>query len=221
MNLRDTEALIRATYRDLLAAPVPGWGRLGSIVSLAELRAALPATLTREYVDEALRNLADHSDVHVIPRSDQRNAHPVDAEAALYLGTHNHALMIDDRMDAVLVVEGLRMRRRERAESMVAALPDSLLFSVGALMGVQDDPDPQVLRRRLVDQSVAAHDAWSAKTTQEADDGTLLFRAVEQPGSLADEELPAALAAAQRHVGNADSWPPLRERAERYLATVA
>ncbi len=223
MDVREVEALVRDTYRSLLASPGPaGWGRLGEIVSLAELRGALPAALPRDQLDAALQNLADHSDVHIFPRSDQRNAHPIDQEAALVVGgQHQHAIMIDAGKSADLVAGRLSMRERDRAESMVAALDDGILAEVASLMNVNLSDDPQVLRQRLVDTSVANHDAWLAAAVQTTEDGNLLYRAENEPQSLSADEIVKVQAAAGRHAGNPDSWRPMRERAERWLAQTA
>src|SRR5512144_1728395 len=56
-QMRATEDQIRQTYRQLT-------GGQDTLVTLTELRAALPAELSREQVDVALRNLRDHADVH-------------------------------------------------------------------------------------------------------------------------------------------------------------
>ncbi|MEV4415428.1 hypothetical protein [Catellatospora sp. NPDC049609] len=220
MELREIEALVRDTYRALLASTaLPGWGRLGNIVSLDELRAALPGTIPRDQVDAALLNLAAHSDVHLIPRSDQRNAHPVDQEAAVFRGaTHYHAVMIDPEPSPELVAGALRMQTRDRAESMVAALDDRTAVAVAGLMGVDPGEGAQALRQRLVAVSVANHDAWLAAAVQEQQDGTLLYQAEHDPHGLSADDLVAVQAAAERHAGNSASWPPMRRRAEQWLA---
>lgn len=221
MDPRELEALVRDTYRALIASPEPaGWGRLGDIVSLAELRSALPADLPREEIDAALLNLASHADVHLFPRADQDKAHPNDRDAALLLGgAHQHALTIEETKSARDFAQRLNMSRREPAESMVAALDDTMVVTIARMLNVEQSGDIQQLRERLVNTSVANHDAWMAAATQQSKDGNLLYRAENDPGSLSAADRREVTAAAQRHAGNPESFGPMRERAERWLTS--
>jgi hypothetical protein len=137
----DIEAQIRDAYRQPEPEPERAAGRLdrlGPIVPLADLRAALP-DVPRDTFDTALARLADHSDVHVIPsgRIAHRDMADADRDAGLWLGgQHNHTIHIDDTRTTDGIVARLHMRDRDQAASMVAALDDAEVESVARAMGV-------------------------------------------------------------------------------------
>ncbi len=233
LDIREIEAGIRAAYKKLdLAAkaryrnPANWEGRNGAQVSLADLREALPAEWGKEQVDQALGLLCDHADVHMYPLSDQKNAAMRDAEAAVFVGaTHHHAIQIDRRSpEPERVVERLRMRERDYAESQVAALDDHTVAQVAEQMGVEPDPDPNVLRQRLIDTSVANLDTWRADAQQGQDDGMLLYRADNEPEWVAswtdDDRQQAAEAAArlQERAVTDPHWAFVKDRADRWAA---
>jgi hypothetical protein len=84
----DVESLIRMTYRRLATEP-GGW------VGLAELRPALKQ-LSRQEIDDALRNMIGSPGVHLIPVANLKSLTPADRDAALSLGGEdNHALSIE------------------------------------------------------------------------------------------------------------------------------
>src|SRR5262249_47296976 len=148
--------------------------RLGPIVPLADLRAALP-DVPRDTCDAALSRLADHSDVHVTPsgRVGHKDMADADRDAALWLGgAPQHTISIDDSRTTNGIVERLHLRDRDHATSMVAALSDREVEAVAGKMGVDVcHGEPEVTRQRLVDQSVANHDAWVADAEQGTEDG--------------------------------------------------
>ncbi len=212
----EIEAWVREAYWSLAREP-------GAIVTLHDLRQALPADLPRDQVDAALTNLADHSDVHVFPTSDQRHARPQDQAAALWLGgSHDHAVTMDATQHPDRVVERLSMRDAQRATSMVAALDDQTVADVAERLGVEPCDDPQVLRQRLIDTSAANHAAWLADAQQGAEDGTLLYRADTEPewgaGWTDDDRQAAAEAAArlQDRAATDPAWAYVRQRADRW-----
>jgi hypothetical protein len=229
----DVEARIRDAYRQLTTGPEPDRAagrlgqphRLGPIVPLADVRAALP-DVPRETFDAALTRLADHSDVHVAPsgRIAHRDMADADRDAALWLGAQdNHTIHIDDTRTTDGIVARLHMRDRDQATSMVAALDDPEVDSVAQAIGVDIfHGAPEVTRQRLIDQSVANHDAWLADAEQGAEDGALLYRADTDPEWVAgwtDDDRQRAREAAERLLNRADreeSWAYVRERAARW-----
>lgn len=83
----DPEALIRAAYRELAAAP-------GDWVGLADLRDRL-AGQERASVDAALRSLVRREGVRIIPVANTKSLTPRDRAAAVRIGDEdNHALSI-------------------------------------------------------------------------------------------------------------------------------
>jgi hypothetical protein len=226
----DIEAQIRDAYRQLATGPEPDRAagrldRLGPIVPLADLRAALP-DVPRDTLDTALTRLADHSDVHVIPSGRIAHTHMAqeDRDAALWLGgQHNHTIHIDDTRTTDGIVARLHMRERDQASSMVAALEDREVDSVARAMGVHVvHGAPEVTRQRLIDASVANHDAWLADARQGAEDGALLYRADTDPDWVAgwtDGDRQRAREAGRRlleRANNDESWAYVRERAARW-----
>ncbi len=215
-QLGKVEDRIRQTYWQVA-------GARNRLVSLAELRAALPAELSREQVDAALTNLRDHSDVHLIPRTEQRHASPEMQAAALAGGgAHDHQLSIDYTQDAGRVAERLHSRDQGRATSMVAALSDSKVFDVAREMGVPVSADVQQVRADLVATSVANRDAWLADARQGANDGMMLYRADTEPQWAASlnsderQELAAAAARLQQRAATEPSWAYVKDRADRW-----
>jgi hypothetical protein len=189
------------------------------------VRAALP-DVPRETFDAALTRLADHSDVHVNPSGlvSHEDMTEEDRDASLWMGNqHHHQISIDDRRTATGIVGRLHMRDRDQAASMVAALNDREVESVARRMGVDVFPgEPTVTRQRLIDQSVANHDAWLADAKQGEEDGKLLYRADSDPDWVAswtdDDRQRAAEAAArlQERAETDPSWAYVRERADRW-----
>jgi hypothetical protein len=225
------EARIRGAYRQLATGPEPERAagrldRLGAIVPLADLRAAL-SDVPREMFDTALARLADHSDVHVIPsgRIAHRDMADADRDAALWLGgQYNHTIHIDHARTTDGIVARLHMRDRDQAASMVAALDDREVESVARAMDLDVfHGDPAVTRQRLIDASVANHDGWLTDARQGEQDGTLLYRADTDPEWVAgwtDDDRQQARDAAQRLLERADrdqSWAYVRDRAARWL----
>jgi hypothetical protein len=216
-QLGKVEDQIRQTYRQ-----VAGDER-GRFVSLAELRAALPAELSREQVDAALVNLRDHSDVHMVPRTDQRNAGPETRAAALAAGgTYDHQMSIDYTQHPERVAERLHSRDEDRAWSMVAALSDSKALEVARQMGVPASAGGQGVRADLVAASVSNRDAWLANARQGETDGKLLYRADTEPDWAASltsgerQELAAAAARLQQRADTEPAWAYVKDRADRW-----
>ncbi|MEU5903224.1 hypothetical protein ABZ780_02485 [Micromonospora sp. NPDC047467] len=83
----DVEALVRAAYRDLAAAP-------GAWVGLADVRDRLADT-DRSAVDTALRAMVERADVRIIPVANTKSLTARDRAAAVRIGNEdNHALAI-------------------------------------------------------------------------------------------------------------------------------
>lgn len=215
-QLGRVEDQIRQTYREVT-------GGQDRLVTLAELRAALPAELPREQVDAALTNLRDHSDVHMSPRTAQRNATPENQAAALAVGgTHDHQILIERTQNPKLVAERLHSRDEGRATSMVAALDDTTVRQVATELGVPVSEDVQQVRADLVATSVANQQAWLADARQGANDGTMLYRADTEPGWAASlgvaerQELAAAAERLQQRADTEPAWAYVKDRADRW-----
>jgi hypothetical protein len=215
-NAREVEAQVRATYRDLASQQ-----RL-DIVSLAALRKALPQDLPREAVDAALLNVARHDDVHITPRSDQKNASPEDQDAALYFGgQHNHQMHIEATRDLSSTHQRIESTDRETAASMLAPMDDTFVAGLAQRMGVEAGDDPQETRQRIADKSQANLDHWTAEASQERLDGLLLAEADKAPvwaANMDPQTRQEVHDAAQRRIdaGRWDDYPGLIERARRW-----
>jgi hypothetical protein len=216
----EVEAQIRAAYTRL--AQDPAARRLGNIVPLAEVRAALPADIPNDTVEAALHRLAGHPDVHIAPSGMYRTDE--DRAAALWMGNqHNHTLTIDPERPTHLVADGLHSRDRGDATSIVAALTDQEVTAVARQLGVETAGDPDATRQRLIDQAAANRDAWLADGRQGEADGKLLYRADNDPDWVAgwtDEDRAAVAAAAgrlQQRLNDGDEqWEYARERIGRW-----
>ena len=83
----ETEALIRAAYRDLAREP-------GNWVGLADLREKM-GNLDKTSVDETLRAMVHEDDVRIIPVSNTKALKPRDRAAAVRIGDEdNHTIAI-------------------------------------------------------------------------------------------------------------------------------
>jgi hypothetical protein len=193
-------------------------------VPLADLRAALPADLDREAVDAALTKLAGHSDVHLNPRTAQRQADPTTQQAALPIGgSYSHTLSIEGgRPSMAATLQRIRSTGRVQAESMLAPLADADVTYLADRMGVDTTGTPADVRRRVAEQAETNQQAWLADARQGEEDGKLLYRADHDPEWVqgwTEADRQAAREAAARLLARADrepSWAYIRERATRW-----
>ncbi len=219
-DTRDVEAQIRQTYARL--------ARPGGHMKLADLRAALPPDLDRETVDAALTKLGVHSDVHLWPNSDQKQASPADQAAALrFGGGYDHTIMIEAGPQSIAdVYRRVKSTDRVHAESMLAPLDrwqlerlaDRFETADGRTGLIYTNRDDDTLRAHLAQESATNHEAWLAKANQEVADGTLLYQADNDPewvASWTDEDRATARAAAERQ--SQMDWDVGRERGRRWL----
>ncbi len=225
-DTRDVEALIRDKYRELDQANQanyvnPANWSPGTPVKLADIRDRLPADIDRETVDAAFAKLARHAGVHLFPSTDQKQATPRDQAAALQLGaSYDHSMSIEARPIGVDEVQRrVESTPRVYAESQLAAMSDRDVETLARRMGVEVFPGaPYVNRERIAARSDANHEAWLAKGRQEEADGTLLYRADNDPewvASWTDEDRAAVGAAAERQ--SQMDWDVGRERGRRWL----
>jgi len=217
-DTRDVEAAIREAYGSLA-------GHRGAIVPLADVRAALPADLDRETVDAALTKLAGHADVHVFPRTDQKQAAPTTQQAALPIGGgYSHSLIIEGgRPRMTTTLQAITMTSRVQAESMLAPLDDTEVAYLADRMGVDTTGTPADVRRRIAQQAETNRQQWHADARQGEEDGKLLARADHDPEWVqgwTDADRQAAREAGARLLARADhdlGWAYIRERATRWL----
>ncbi len=199
-DTRDVEALIRDKYRELDQANQANYG---------------------ETVDAAFAKLARHAGVHLFPSTDQKQATPRDQAAALQLGaSYDHSMSIEARPIGVDEVQRrVESTPRVYAESQLAAMSDRDVETLARRMGVEVFPGaPYVNRERIAARSDANHEAWLAKGRQEEADGTLLYRADNDPewvASWTDEDRAGVGAAAERQ--SQMDWDVGRERGRRWL----
>src|SRR6266542_4193846 len=183
-DTRDVEAQIRQTYARL--------ARPGGHMKLADLRAALPPDLDWETVDAALTKLGVHSDVHLWPNSDQKQASPADQAAALrFGGGYDHTIMIEAGPQSIAdVYRRVKSTDRVHAESMLAPLDrwqlerlaDRFETADGRTGLIYTNRDDDKIRAHLAQESATNHEAWLAKANQEVADGT------HNPDLFADDE---------------------------------
>lgn len=166
---RALEDLIRRTYHNLVAdTATKRFYRLGDIIHLMDLRAALPARYGRADVDRALTLLSRHGDVYVW--SGTSDLTPQVKDAALWFGgQYNQVMQIE--ADKTNAYTGWRERLqggtdRESADSMTSALPDDMTEPIAKHMGVWYETaqplDPDVWRCLIADKAVALHNEWLA-----------------------------------------------------------
>ena len=218
-DTRDLEAAIRSAYARL--AP-----HHGDIVPLVEIRVALlalPGSLDRESVDAALTKLAGHSDVHLSPRTDQRQADPATQQAALRLGgSYSHILNIDPGQDMTATLQRIRSTSRIQAHSILAPLSDADVTYLAERMDVDTSGTAAQIRDRVAERAETNRQAWLADARQGAADGTLLYRADTDPAWVSgwsETDRQAAQEAAARLLERADredSWAYIRDRATRW-----
>lgn len=217
-DTRDLEATIRATYARLAERP-------GAAVPLADLRAALPTGLDRDTIDAALIKLAGHTGVHIIPTGSQKQVRPDTQQAALDMGgQYNHTLYIEPNPSLTDTLQVITSTSRVRAESILAALDDRAVAWLADRMGVATDGSPVQLRDRVAERAAHNRRQWLANARQGREDGTLLYRADNEPEWVASwtatdrEQVAAAAARLQHRAATEDSWAFVRERADRWAA---
>ena len=220
-DTRDVEASIRQLYADLAE-------RDGESVPLADIRDALPDDLDRETVDAALCKLAAHTGVHVSPHRDQKQTDPRTQQAALQLGGgYSHTLRIYRDRSLLDTLQVIRSTTRVQAESILAPLTDRDVAHLAEQMGVDTTGSPAELRTAVAERADTNHREWLADAEQGRLDGTLLYRADNEPDWVAgwtdDDRRQAAEAAArlQHRAATEESWAYVKDRADRWASTPA
>jgi hypothetical protein len=215
-DTRDLETTIRATYARLAREHGDG-------VSLTELRAALPDGLDRAQVDAALYKLAAHSDVSLTPRTDQKLADETTQHTALATGaSYAHTLRIHRDRSMPDTAQRIRMTTRRQAESMLAPLSDRDVAYLAEQMNVDTNGTTEQLRERIAERADRNREEWLADARQGQEDGTLLYRADNEPEWVAtwtDEDRQKAAAAAarlQHRAATEQSWAYVKDRADRW-----
>jgi hypothetical protein len=217
-DTRDLEAEIRNAYARLADEP-------GNTVSLADLRAALPEHFDRAAVDAALYKLAAHSDVYLTPRTDQKLADEPTQQAALPLGgNYSHTVRIYPERRMADTAQRIHSTDRRTAESMLAPLSDRDVAYLAERMDVDTTGTTEQLRERIADRADRNREEWLADARQGEEDGTLLYRADNEPEWVAtwtDEDRQAAAAAAarlQHRAATEESWAYVKDRADRWAS---
>ena len=200
----------------------------GDIVMLDDLRAALPPGLPRELVDAALLKLGSHPDVSTFPAG--RDVTDAEHAAGVHMGGGvDHAILVHPELTggngAMLDVKArIPSADRATALSVLSRLTDDNVRAVAEHMDVPHAGVPAAeLRERVADRAQVNHDAWSADAQQQQDDGTLLYRADNDPewaAGLDDAgrgELRAAAARLHERIEAGDpSWQYARARVNRW-----
>jgi hypothetical protein len=217
-DTRDLEAEIRNAYARLADEP-------GNTVSLSDLRAALPDHFDRAAVDAALYKLAAHSDVYLTPRTDQKLADEPTQQAALPLGgNYSHEVRIYPERRMADTAQRIHSTDRRTAESMLAPLSDRDVAYLAERMDVDTSGTTEQLRERIADRADRNRKEWLADARQGQEDGTLLYRADNEPEWVAtwtDEDRQKAAAAAarlQHRAATEESWAYVKDRADRWAS---
>ncbi|GGL17745.1 hypothetical protein [Mangrovihabitans endophyticus] len=215
-DTRDVETEIRNAYARLAH-------QYGDGVSLTDLRAALPEGLDRAAVDAALYKLAAHSDVSLTPRTDQKLADDETQRTALATGaSYAHTLRIHRNRSMLDTAQRIHMADRRTAESMLAPLSDRDVAYLAERMDVDTNGTTEQLRERIADRADRNREEWLADARQGADDGTLLYRADNEPEWVAtwteeDRQKAAAAAARLQHrAATEERWAYVKDRADRW-----
>lgn len=225
----DVERQIRRAYTDLCNQGTTLYGatRPDSIVRLADVRAALPDDVPREVVDLALARVAMQDDVNLFPLASRKNTTPDDQAAAVTLGVgYSDAMRVDPMgLDLDTIHQGIRTAGADMATSMVDPLGDQTSRDLAARMGVDPTGSLRDVKQRIVERSDANCQAWHTEARQSELDGTLLYRADNEPDWVATwtaADYAAAGAAAGRVLSRCDRDPEtwhdgFRDRARRWV----
>ena len=215
-DTRDAEAAIRAAYTRLTDGP-------GFAVTLTDLRAALPARFDRDTVDAALIKLGAHCDVYVTPRTGHHQCDERTQHAALAMGGgYQPELRIYPDHSMLNTLSSIRSASRVQAESILAHLDDDKVAWLAAQMGVDADRNPAQVRERIAERAERNRRDWLADAEQGRLDGTLLYRADNEPEWVAtwtDEDrqkVAAAAARLQHRAATEQSWAYVKDRADRW-----
>jgi hypothetical protein len=186
-DTRDVERRVRTTYAAVLADPHRA--RAGDIVMISEVRERMP-DVSREQFDAAMIKLGAHPDVATFPVGHREM--PQDFEQGVARGgTVDEAMIVQPDYTGgngtmADVEQRVSSADRPTALSVVSGLHDSNVHRLADRMGVPHEGVPiDEVRERIADQAEVNHRVWLAEHGRAAADGTLLYRADNDPAWVA------------------------------------